>query len=265
MADKDFFWPDPLPEPDFYMLPKVIKERIMPRLSGTEFKVFFALACAAYEWQTGMAERSLRDLVAETGAGRTSVKEALDELIRVGLVAKVAHASHEHGTEKNTYYVRVSNHPRFIAKGAVPDSGTPMPKSGMAPPESGTPAAAQRQGGGAQGTAHHYVRRNSKEEEKKGASPHGADHLAVSTWDAIRAKLQGGMTPDNYRHWFEQTRALTLDEETLTVVTPSDFHQRWLDQRLRAVIDRAAARVVPGMRVAFVAVGEVEGDARRSG
>jgi len=38
----------------------------------------------------------------------------------------------------------------------------------------------------------------------------------------------------------------------ITGAETPDFHQQWLDRRLRSLIERCAARVRPGLQVRFV-------------
>ncbi len=75
-------------------------------------------------------------------------------------------------------------------------------------------------------------------------------------WDQVRAEIAREVTPENYARWFLPTQQLDQAGDVLTVAitgteTPA-FHQQWLDRRLRGLIERCAARVRPGLQVAFV-------------
>ncbi len=72
------------------------------------------------------------------------------------------------------------------------------------------------------------------------------------TWGAITAEAGQVMTPANIARWFTTARQLADAGDVLTVAVPDAFHQRWLDARLRAKIEQCAARVRPGLQVAFV-------------
>ncbi len=72
------------------------------------------------------------------------------------------------------------------------------------------------------------------------------------TWEAITAEAGQVMTPENIARWFTPARQLADAGDVLTVAVPDTFHQRWLDARLRAKIEQCAARVRPGLQVAFV-------------
>ncbi len=72
------------------------------------------------------------------------------------------------------------------------------------------------------------------------------------TWGAVTAEADQVMTPANIARWFTTARQLADAGDVLTVAVPDAFHQRWLDARLRAKIEQCAARVRPGLQVAFV-------------
>ncbi len=78
----------------------------------------------------------------------------------------------------------------------------------------------------------------------------------ADAWGQVRAEIAREVTPENYARWFLPTRQLAQAGDVLTVAitgaeTP-DFHQQWLDRRLRGLIERCAARVRPGLQVRFV-------------
>ncbi len=86
------------------------------------------------------------------------------------------------------------------------------------------------------------------------ASP--APRQTADAWGQVRAEIAREVTPENYARWFVPTRQLDQAGDVLTVAitgaeTP-DFHQQWLDRRLRSLIERCAARVRPGLQVRFV-------------
>jgi len=86
------------------------------------------------------------------------------------------------------------------------------------------------------------------------ASP--APAQPADAWGQVRAEIAQEVTPENYARWFAPTRQLAQAGDVLTVAitgaeTP-DFHQQWLDRRLRGLIERCAARVRPGLQVRFV-------------
>jgi len=83
-----------------------------------------------------------------------------------------------------------------------------------------------------------------------------APEQTADAWGEIRAEIAREVTPENYARWFVPTHQLDQAGDVLTVVitgteTPA-FHQQWLDRRLRGLIERCAARVQPGLQLAFV-------------
>jgi len=83
-----------------------------------------------------------------------------------------------------------------------------------------------------------------------------APEQPADAWGQVRAEIAREVTPENYVRWFVPTRQLAQAGDVLTVAitgaeTP-DFHQQWLDRRLRGLIERCAARVRPGLQVRFV-------------
>ncbi len=83
-----------------------------------------------------------------------------------------------------------------------------------------------------------------------------APEQTADAWGQVRAEIAREVTPDNYARWFAPTQQLADAGDMLTVaITGGDapaFHQQWLDRRLRGLIERCAARVRPGLHLAFV-------------
>ncbi len=86
-------------------------------------------------------------------------------------------------------------------------------------------------------------------------APPAPDQTA-DAWGQVRAEIAQEVTPENYARWFAPTRQFADAGDTLTVAITGDdapaFHQQWLDRRLRGLIERCAARVRPGLQLAFV-------------
>ena len=78
----------------------------------------------------------------------------------------------------------------------------------------------------------------------------------ADAWGQVRAEIAREVTPENYARWFLPTQQLDQAGDVLTVAITGDeapaFHQQWLDRRLRGLIERCAARVRPGLQIAFV-------------
>jgi hypothetical protein len=78
----------------------------------------------------------------------------------------------------------------------------------------------------------------------------------ADAWGQVRTEIAREVTLENYARWFAPTRQIADAGDTLTVAITGaeapDFHQQWLDRRLRGLIERCAARVRPGLQVRFV-------------
>ena len=79
-----------------------------------------------------------------------------------------------------------------------------------------------------------------------GATPEGR------AWARVCAELRDELTPENYGRWFAPAVAQAYSGDRLTVGVPDAFHLQWLDRRLRNTIERAAARVLGDVTIAFV-------------
>lgn len=72
------------------------------------------------------------------------------------------------------------------------------------------------------------------------------DHMPVDEWGRLCAEVRSQMTPENYARWFSRPYQIGyVAGETLTIAVPDQNDRQWLDRRLRQVIDRCAARVLP--------------------
>jgi hypothetical protein len=143
MADNTFDWPEELPEPDFVMFPKVYFRAIFPHLTPVERSVFELLMFAAYEYGRGVADRSVRDLIAGTGLSRASVFKALGELERVHLIAVEHRTDKRGGTDANLYRVRISNDPRFVGRDGGPAGRLPRTDNDIGASNERTPPRAR--------------------------------------------------------------------------------------------------------------------------
>jgi len=94
-------------------------------------------------------------------------------------------------------------------------------------------------------------------EARPGASEVEAVEIALPpadmepAWRDALNELRGEMTAENYKRWLEPTVVLGREGDLLRVGVGDAFDARWLDRRLRAMIERALARVAPGVRVTF--------------
>ena len=83
-------------------------------------------------------------------------------------------------------------------------------------------------------------------------APVAVPEQTADAWGQVRAELAAEITAENYARWFAPTHQTHYDAGVLTVAVLDDFHQQWLDRRLRGAIERCVGRALPGTRVLFV-------------
>ncbi len=72
----------------------------------------------------------------------------------------------------------------------------------------------------------------------------------IPAWDAARRELAAAMLPSAYQQWFGCLHAVSLQNDTLTLEAPDQFHRTWLqdklDHRIRqALADAGYAGAIP--------------------
>lgn len=85
----DPFWENfaGLKSPNYTQIPNDILDKLMPRLSPTEFKIIMCLARLTLGWHVECAEASLSELSALSGLSRRTIQRAIIELESLGLIA----------------------------------------------------------------------------------------------------------------------------------------------------------------------------------
>jgi chromosomal replication initiator protein len=68
-------------------------------------------------------------------------------------------------------------------------------------------------------------------------------HPASGSWDDFRQILRGRVTPVTWRTWLEALTLQSIDESTIYVLAPSEFHLRWINEKYRPLIEEVAAVV----------------------
>lgn len=68
-------------------------------------------------------------------------------------------------------------------------------------------------------------------------------HPASGSWDEFRQVLRGRVTPVTWRTWLEALTIRHHEGDLITVVAPSEFHLRWINERYRNLIEEVAAIV----------------------
>jgi chromosomal replication initiator protein len=66
-------------------------------------------------------------------------------------------------------------------------------------------------------------------------------HSAAESWEEFRQTLRSRVTPVTWRTWLEGLRADAIDDETIHISAPSEFHLRWINEKFRPLVEDAAA------------------------
>jgi hypothetical protein len=76
------------------------------------------------------------------------------------------------------------------------------------------------------------------------------DHEAI--WQAALTRLQHEMTRATYDTWLNNSKAISLDNQTLIIATPRAAALEWLNHRLKPGIERALREINHPLAVSFV-------------
>ena len=71
-------------------------------------------------------------------------------------------------------------------------------------------------------------------------------HPAAESWEEFRQTLRSRVTPVTWRTWLEGLRADTIDNDTIHISAPSEFHLRWINEKFRGLVEDAAATAFGG-------------------
>ena len=63
-----------------------------------------------------------------------------------------------------------------------------------------------------------------------------------SRWEEFQDRLQGRVNPVAWQTWIEPLQP-SIDDSSLTLIAPSDFHRRWVADRYLGVIEQVAVAV----------------------
>ncbi len=84
------------------------------------------------------------------------------------------------------------------------------------------------------------------------------DRELARSWQGVLGRLELELNPHNFAAWLRGTRAVRMEERLVVVEAASEMACSWLNQRLKVVVERAAAQVFgPEVGVEFVAAGTV--------
>jgi chromosomal replication initiator protein len=82
------------------------------------------------------------------------------------------------------------------------------------------------------------------------------DRELARSWQGVLGRLELELNPHNFAAWLRGTRAVRMDGHLVVVEAASEMACTWLNQRLKVVVERAAAQVFgEATGVEFVAIG----------
>ena len=67
--------------------------------------------------------------------------------------------------------------------------------------------------------------------------------MSTNLWDEILARVENKVSRHNFHTWFEPTRCLAHEADTITVLVPNDVFKQWLTRHYAGVIREAADEV----------------------
>lgn len=82
-------------------------------------------------------------------------------------------------------------------------------------------------------------------------------HPAAENWEQFRQTLRGRVTPVTWRTWLDGLRPETIEDDTILITAPSEFHLRWVNEKFRTLVeDAVTAAFGPGLTVELTAPDE---------
>src|SRR3990170_1332703 len=69
------------------------------------------------------------------------------------------------------------------------------------------------------------------------------DRELARSWQGGLGRLELELKPHNFAAWLRGTRAVRMDERLVVVEAASEMACSWLNQRMKVVVERAAAQV----------------------
>ncbi|HVZ41530.1 MAG TPA: chromosomal replication initiator protein DnaA [Candidatus Kapabacteria bacterium] len=84
-----------------------------------------------------------------------------------------------------------------------------------------------------------------------------AAYAPREAWDACLEIVQGSITHQAFKTWFEPTKAIRLEEATLTVQVPSRFFYEWIEEHYYGLLRKSIVQVLgEGARLIYHAAGD---------
>ena len=272
--------------PNGTIFPDVLLDRVMPHLSGAEFKVLAYIVRRTFGFKkesdaisldqicNGITRRDGSVLDEGTGLARKTAVAAIQGLESKGVILCQRRSSPEKGNLPTTFALRFrgqatsppgtkghqEEHERYPGGGEKqsPASYLPPTAPGTGRHSQSTvlqPTVKQEEDG-------------STEERKRTAQTGKAPATSVSVpvkpeqsvesvWQEVLTRLAGSIGAVSHRTWLAPTRLLAIDGAIATVEVPHTFAQRWIERHLGdAITTELVAVTGQALTVQLVAAGE---------
>jgi hypothetical protein len=251
--------------PNGTIFPDVLIDRVMPHLSGAEFKVLAYVVRRTFGFKkesdsisldqicNGIVRRDGSVLDEGTGLARKTAVAAIQGLEGKGVILCQRRSSPEKGNLPTTFALRFrgqgTNTPDTNGNQGsgemYPGGGERQHQAGHLPPIApGTALHSQltvvqptvKQGDGRPtGKMKRPARSNSGAAESAGQTDK-AEQSVEAIWEEVLARLAETVGAVSHRTWLAPTRLLGVGSETATIAVPHALAQRWIERHLRDAI-----------------------------
>ncbi|MDX1690558.1 MAG: DnaA/Hda family protein, partial [Acidimicrobiia bacterium] len=65
-------------------------------------------------------------------------------------------------------------------------------------------------------------------------------HSHAESWDRFRDSLRDRVTPITWQTWLENLKPQSIENGTIYLAAPSEFHLRWVNDKYRRLVEEAA-------------------------
>ncbi|MFI5269481.1 MAG: DnaA N-terminal domain-containing protein, partial [Chloroflexota bacterium] len=282
VSGHDAFFFEGVESPNGTIFPDALIDRVMPHLSGAEFKVLAYIVRRTFGFKkesdaisldqicNGITRRDGSVLDEGTGLARKTAVAAIQGLEGKGVILCQRRSSPEKGNLPTTFALRF--------RGQTPNTPETNPHRGsgeMYPGGEEKQSTASHLPPTAPGTALHsqptVLQPTVKQGEdsltdegmrsaptsalvaKSNSATAKAEQSVEAVWQEVLARLAGSIGAVSHRTWLAPTRLQAIDGATATVEVPHAFAQRWIERHLRdAITTELGAVTGQALTVQFV-------------
>ncbi|MGI8915695.1 MAG: DnaA N-terminal domain-containing protein [Chloroflexota bacterium] len=264
-GDPEAFFFEGVESPNGTIFPDVLIDRVMPHLSGAEFKVLAYVVRRTFGFKkesdaisldqicNGITRRDGSVLDEGTGLARKTAVASIQGLESKGVILCQRRSSPEKGNLPTTFALRFrgqASHP--------PETNLPQGSSEMYPQGGEKPHQAGHLPSTAPGTALHsqstVVQPTVKQESgattrkvkltgqvatavtERTEKAAAAERTVEAIWQEVLVGLAGTIGAVSHRTWLAPTRLVAINDDTATISVPHALAQRWIERHLCAAI-----------------------------